>query len=518
MIPAHLVVRGAAESRAGKARGFMRMWTAALVAQAAACMASDVCRWGGGESPNCVSDAKGLPASLEGAAPAWELRLGTHQYSIPTVDHDLVFLGANDGGVAREGYQPSGGGAVICAELATGRVVWTLPVPRCLEGKAEPYHFDLWKCGVCSGPVSDGERVYLLGNRGDVLCLDRRGQADGNGGPFADELAYMGVATNGAALGPGDGDILWRFDLMQELGCVPHDTCASTALLAGGLLYVNTGNGVDAAHKYVVRPDAPTLAVLDAKTGRLVATDDAHIGRRTLHGNWSSPSCGEAAGRRLIFFCGGDGFLYAFEPPSGTGVPARTLRTVWSADCTPPHYRERDGRPLLYSAWNRRAADGPSEAVSTPVCEGGRVYAAIGQSPQHGPGAGCLTCFDAATGAVVWRNESVGRTLATVALQNGVVYVPDGAGTLHAVDARTGQTLWTHALEGPAHYASARAADGKVFVGTESGVLWIFRAGRDKAVLSRSRLPCPPITVAAADGVLLVPMQNRLSAYRGAPR
>ncbi len=491
----------------------------ALAAALAARAEERLCRWGGGRSPNSVAAARDLPERLEGVAPAWELRLGTHQYAIPTVDRGLLYLGVNDGGVLRKGYRPSGGGAVLCVELATGRTLWTLPIPRLMEGRVAPLHFDLWKCGVCSGPLVDGDRVYVLGNRGDMLCLDRRGQADGNGGPFTDELAYMGVGAEGAPLLPEDGDILWRFDLVRELDCAPHDTCAGTPLLVDGLLFINTCNGVDASHTRMVRPDAPTLVALDALTGRLVAKDGEGIGHRTLHGNWSSPGAGEVGGRTLVFQCGGDGLLYAFEVPTrGATDAVQTLKLAWKADCNPPHYRQRDGQPLPYSAWNRNRADGPSEPVGSPVCAAGRVYVAIGQSPLHGLGQGALTCFDAASGAVIWRNETVGRTLATVALHDGVAYLPDGAGTLHALDAQSGQTLWTQALGGPVHYANALVADGKVYVGTERGDFWILRAGRDKAVLSTVRLPSPPITVAAADGRLLIPMQNRLSAYGGPAR
>ena len=37
----------------------------------------------------------------------------------------------------------------------------------------------------------DGDRAYVLDNRGVVLCLDVRGMANGNDGPFRDEAAYM---------------------------------------------------------------------------------------------------------------------------------------------------------------------------------------------------------------------------------------------------------------------------------------------------------------------------------------
>ena len=471
-------------------------------------------RWGGGASPNCVSDARGLPETLEGVQPLWELQLGTHQYSIPTIDGGRIYLGINDMSVSRAGYRPSGGGALLCVDLATQKTVWQLPIPRFMGGVKPPYHFDQWKCGVCSGPLVAGERVYVVGNRGDVLCLDREGQSNGNGGPFTDELAYMGVTGSNAVLEASDGDILWRFDGLAELDVVPHDTCASTPLLSDGLLYVGTANGVDGGHQRCPRPDAPMLAVLDAQTGRLVAKDDERTGRRLLHGSWSSPCRGEAGGKDLVFMGGGDGWLYAFAVPvAAADGRVQTLRKVWAADCNPPHFRMRDGLPLAYSAWNRRVADGPSEPVATPVFDRGRVYVAIGQSPLHGLGNGCLSCFDAATGAVVWRSESLGRTLSTVALCDGVIYLPDGAGELHAFDAATGATLWSHALGGPVNYANARVADGKVYVGTEKGDFWIFRAGRDKVVLSRTRVPSPPVTVAVTERLLCIPLQNRLSVF-----
>ena len=499
----------------------MGVWTlmVAVLAFASAAQSDGVqARWGGGASPNCVSDASGLPDKLEGVLPLWELKLGTHQYSIPTIDNGRIYLGINDTSVSRAGYRPSGGGAVLCVDLATQRTVWQLPIPRFMAGVKPPYHFDQWKCGVCSGPLVAGDRVYVVGNRGDVLCLDRLGQANGNGGPFTNELAYMGVAGSNAVLEASDGDILWRFDGMAELDVVPHDTCASTPLLAEGLLYVATGNGVDGAHNVCPQPDAPMLAVLDAQTGRLVAKDGERTGRHLFHGGWSSPCLGDSGGKKLVYMAGGDGWLYAFDVPvSAADGCVQTLRKVWSADCNPPHFRMKDGQPLAYSAWNRRSPDGPSEPTATPVFDHGRVYVAIGQSPLHGLGKGCLSCFDASTGEVVWRSEALDRTLSTLALANGVIYLPDGAGDLHAFDAATGAKLWSHNLGGPVNYANSRVADGKVYVGTEKGDFWIFRAGRDKAVLSRTRLPSPPVTVAVTEGMLCIPQQNRLSVFGKQP-
>jgi outer membrane protein assembly factor BamB len=473
--------------------------------------------WGGGSTSNMASAARNLPADPGTTAPLWELKTGTHQYSIPTLDRDRILIAANDAAIERAGFEATGGGGVMCVAQATGKLIWQLPIPRYMDGVKAPYHFDQWNCGVCSGPVVAGNRVYVVGNRGEILCLDRDGQANGNDGPFLDELAYMGIPTTpDAKLEPTDGDIIWKFNLIPELGVILHDVCGSTLLLDGDLLYACTSNGIDDRHDKIPKPDAPSLIVLDKNTGRLVAKDDAKIGRRMFHCNWSSPVAGNVNGRTLIFFGGGDGILYAFEPPSrGQDSEIQSLRQVWTYDCNPPDFRLRDGQPVPYSKATKNSPDGPSEIIGTPVFHAGRIYVAIGQSPNHGVGRGCLSCVDAATGKPVWTSELIDRTTATAAIADGLVYLPDYTGNLHCFDADTGQRYWVHPLEDKTWCASAFVADGKVYAGTDARVLWVLRAGKDLQVLSRNRLKSIPSTPTAADGVLYLPLQNRLLAVPG---
>ncbi len=479
---------------------------------------SEPIRWGGGSDPNMVSSSRDLPADPGGVKPLWELKLGTHQYSIPTIDRGRIYVGANDTGIERPGYRPSKGGALLCVDQGTGRLIWSLLSPRYMEGVKPPLHFDQWGCGICSGPVVEGERVYVVGNRGDILCLDREGQANGNGGPFEDELAFMAITNGpGTELGPTDGDILWRFNLLTELDVVPHDVCGSTLLLQGDFIYACTSNGLDDRHAKVPRPLAPSLIVLDKRTGRLVAQDDEKIGQRLMHCHWSSPSAGRVNGTTLIFFGGGDGVLYAFEPPAASQANVQALKKVWAYDCNPPDYRMRDGQPLRYSTDRQKTPDGPSEIIGVPVFHEGRVYVAIGQSPLHGDGQGCLSCVDAATGTKVWDSRLLERSLATPAIAEGLLYIPDCTGNLHCFDAGTGEQYWMHSLESKTWGASAFVADDKVFVGTEEKMLWVFQTGRTAQVLSKTRLQTVPITPAAADGVLYLPTQTKLTALTAKP-
>lgn len=481
--------------------------------------ASEEFRWGGGSSPNMVSNARDLPLDPGSAEVLWELRLGSHQYSIPTIDRGRIYIGANDDGMERPGYKPSKGGALLCVDQATGKLIWRLFSPRYLEGVKPPLHFDQWGCGICSGPVVDGERVYVVGNRGDILCLDREGQANGNSGPFTNELDFMEIAkTSGSALGPTDGDILWKYNLLTELDVVPHDVCGSTVLLQGDFLYACTSNGLDDRHAKVPRPLAPSLIVLNKHTGRLVARDGENIGQRLLHCHWSSPVAGQVKGQTLIFFGGGDGMLYAFEPPAVIqGMNVQTLKRVWAYDCNPPDYRMRDGQPVRYSTHTYNTPEGPSEIIGVPVFHEGRVYVAIGQSPVHGNGQGCLSCVDAATGQKVWESKLIERSLATPAISGGLVFIPDYSGNLHCFDAETGERYWMYPLGAKTWGASAFVADDKIFVSTEGKVLWVFHAGKTAQVLSKTRLQTVAITPVAADGVLYLPTQTKLTALSGKP-
>ena len=434
------------------------------------------------------SERSALPDVFPAESLLWEVNLGSHQYTVPLIDGGQIFLGVNDIELDHPAIEPSGGGILMCRDAMTGALVWQLPIPRNGEGNNPPSHFGHWKCGVCSRPAIDGDRLYLVGPRGDVLCVDRKGQADGNDGPFLDDARYMGVPTGSDyELAKTDGDVLWRFDLIEELGVVPHDVCGSSPTQFGDCVYFCTSNGQDHRHDKMVNPTAPSLIALEKATGRLVAMEDEGISAGTFHGQWSSPITAEFDGRPTIVFGGGDGVLYAFEPAavSSAGDKPGKLKLIWKRDCCPAEYRMCDGMPRPYSGWRSKRPDGPSEILATPAVYQGRVYVAIGQSPVHGPGAGALSCVDGVTGEMVWQNREIDRTLSEAAFCDGLLYLPDYSGILHCLDAETGQIVWQHDMGGGVWCASATIADGRVYVGTERMAYWVLKAGPEKEVLAR---------------------------------
>ena len=155
--------------------------------------------------------------------------------------------------------------------------------------------------------------------------------------------------------------------LDEAVGSRPSDACNGSPLVDGDLLYVTTANGVDRlievpieqdAARRCFAPNAPTLIVLDKRTGRFLARDTAPTAANMLHGQWSSPSLGAVQGRELVCLGGGDGICYAFEALAGVPEDPVTLKTVWWVDCNPPEYRSFVGM---------------SEIIATPVFYKNRV-------------------------------------------------------------------------------------------------------------------------------------------------
>ncbi|MFP4057802.1 MAG: PQQ-binding-like beta-propeller repeat protein [Candidatus Brocadiia bacterium] len=500
---------------------------------AAASSGGDWPQWGGSDARNMVSPEQGLPASFEpgkksGGSIAlattrnvlWAARLGCYAYGNPTVADGRLFVGTDDDTLRGDKrLKRTRAGLVQCFDAATGKLLWRLPVPKRTR-LPKGAHFGHQHLGVCSSPAVEGDRLYLLTSACEVVCLDVQGQADGNDGPFRDEAQYIAGDGQPVELAPSDGDILWRFDLIDELGVVPHDAASCSPLVHRGMVYTSTSNGVDKPHKKMVNPDAPSLVVLDARTGRLAATDGQGIGHRMYHCQWSSPSAGSVGGRDLVFLGGGDGVCYAFQALARMPDQPVHLHKVWAYDCNPRHYKYRDGKLIPYYDGDKRKKRGnkndgkyvgPSQIIATPVFHQGRVYVAIGQDPAHGRGKGLLHCIDAATGRQVWSYDGLDRSISTVAVADGLVYAPDIAGRLHCLDAHSGSREWVHETKAES-WGSPLVADGKVFLGTKRELV-VLRAGREKKVLAEIRLGTPLYgTPVAADGVLYVPSNRFLWA------
>lgn len=490
-------------------------------------IAQDWPQWGGSNpNRNMFSSVKGLPGEFSpgklksGSDEAdltttknvrWVAKLGAQSYGNVTVTGGKVFIGTNNEN-PRDPNQTGDRSLLMCFDEKTGEFQWQLVIPKLAAGKA----LDWENLGLLSSPAVEGDRVYIISSRCEVLCLTTEGLAKGNVGPFKEEGQYMvGPGNLPAAPGPKDGDIVWRYNMLDELGLCPHNAANCSILIMGDYLYVSTANGQDWTHKEVPFPDAPSLIVLNKKTGQLVGEDHEQIAHRLFHGQWSSPSGAVVNGKPVIYFGGGDGVLYAFDVPSDKPSGGKFLKKLWWADCNLPEFKVKDGAPINYPD-----ADGPSEINATPVFFQNRVYTVIGQDPENGEGVGRLVCFDATKSGdltqtgVVWDYREFHRSLSTVSIDpaTGLLFVADFSGFVYCLDAATGKHYWTHDLK--AHvWGSTLVADGKVLVGDEDGDLCVLAATKEKKVIQEVNFGGPIYsTPVAANGTLFVSTQTHLYA------
>jgi outer membrane protein assembly factor BamB len=470
--------------------------------------ASDWPQWGGpNPGRNMYSPEKGLPSRIEAGQlktgteevdmkttknVKWVVKLGSQSYGNATVANGRVYVGTNND-TPRNKKHTGDRSILMCFDEKTGEFLWQLVVPKLAAGKVNDWE----NLGLFSSPNVDGDNVYLVTSRCEVLCLDANGMKDGNKGPFKDEAKYVvkdvvidkGKPSEHPAPpiepGPTDADIVWRYDMLDELGVFPHNASNCSTLIVDDILYTSTSNGQDWTHSNVPSPLSPSLIALNKKTGEFLAEDDAKIGPRIFHGLWSSPSTGTVNGKKLIFFGGGDGFCYAFDAKPVKEGDTSFLKTVWKFDCNPPEYKKA----------KYPDANGPSEVIATPVFYKDRIYVSIGQDPEHGEGIGRIVCLDAKkTGDItqsgmIWENRDIHRTMASVSIDpsNGLLFVNDFSGFVHCMDAETGKVYWTHDMK--AHmWGSTLVADGKVYVGDEDGDFVVLASSKTKNILSMVKI------------------------------
>jgi outer membrane protein assembly factor BamB len=504
--------------------------------------AADWPQWGGTNQRNMTSPETRLPTRFDpgkkrrdrlGYDPQstknvrWVVRLGSENYSSPTIADGRVFIGTNDAALDDPRFRSTRGGLLKCFDEATGELVWQLVVPRLeIDRSKVSEDFDDMNLGICSTATVDGDRVYIVSNRCEVICLDVRGLANGNDGPFTDEAKFsVGTRDEPVKLAPSDADILWRFDMLRDLPVFPHDAANCSILVHGDFLYVGTANGVYDGK--VVLPNAPTLIALNKWNGKLVAKDDSRISPNVFHGQWSSPTLGFVGGQYQLFYGAGDGMCYGFKPlEQCLGSAPTTLQEVWRFDANPPGYRQREGKPIDYWKLVRAGeeefrADGrlvsPSEIIGTPVFHDSHVYVTIGQDPLHGRGLGALTCIDPTrhgditTRATVWQYKEIGRSMSSVSIADGLIYAAETTGKIHCLDAKTGELHWIHDTKEEI-WSSTFVADGKVYVGTRRGLV-VLVAGRKPGLLADIKLGSAVWSVpSAANGVLYVASQRNLWA------
>jgi outer membrane protein assembly factor BamB len=439
--------------------------------------------WGGTPDRNQVSNMKNVPSEWDVKTKKnikWVAELGSQSYGNPVVADGMVFVGTNNE-LARDPKQGGDRGVLMAFRESDGQFMWQHTHPKLEAGRANDWPFQ----GVASSPLVEGQKLYYVSNRGVVICLDTQGFRDNeNDGPFKDEKLT----------GQNDADIIWQFDMIEEVGSYPHNMSNSSPVIMGDLIYVSTSNGQDESHVHIPSPRAPSIIALNKNTGKLVWEDNS-VEDRILHGQWSTPAVGTIGGVMQVVSAQGDGWVRGYEAESG--------KKLWEFDTNPKD-----------AVWPRTR----NELIATPVIYQNVVYIANGQDPEHGEGVGHMYAIDATkrgditkTGQI-WHFDKIRRSISTAAIADGLVYVSDFSGYLHCIDAKTGQEYWNHDLLA-AVWASPFLIDGKVYLGDEDGDVVVMAHGKEKKLLAEMNMGSAVYgTVVPANGVLFINNRSQLFA------
>ena len=463
--------------------------TFVLLAVATAAFSQETAMWGFTTERNMVSNEKNVPVKWDpktGENIKWKVALGSQTYAGPVILNGKIYMGTNNQ-APRNPKLGGDRGVMMAFRESDGEFLWQSTHTKLPAGRVN----DWPQQGICSTPFIEGDRLYYISNRCEVVCVDTEGFLDGEND---------GEITTEADTSQTDGDVVWSMDMMAELDVFPHNLATCSPVGAGDLLFVVTSNGVDEGHFHIPSLFAPSFIALNKKTGKVVWEKDLP-GESILHGQWSNPTYGMVNGKPRVIFPGGDGWIYSLEPETG--------ELIWKFDCNPKGAK-----------WELGGRGTRNNIVSTPVLYDNKVFIGVGQDPEHGEGPGHLWAIDA-TGkgditetGVVWHfgGKDFNRTMSTVSIKDDLLFIADLSGYVYCLDLKSGKQYWKYDTFA-AIWGSTMVADGKVYVGDEDGDVAVIEASKKFKLLFEVNMGSAVYTTPIAkDGVLYVGSRNTLFA------
>jgi outer membrane protein assembly factor BamB len=344
--------------------------------------------------------------------------------------------------------------STLCIDRRTGKILWRRTVA---PEQIEEVHAISSPAGAT--PVTDGERVYVYFGSYGLLCYDL------------------------------NGNLKWerRLPLPEN----PYGAVASP-ILAGEFLVLNHQG-----------KDAYLLAV-NRRDGRTVWKTD----RSKFQYGWSTPVLWRHDGIDEIVVLGGDfqpdQRLMAYNladgaerwwiaglPPCGKSTPVIGDGLLFFAA---PDI-------ILESAAEQR---NPERAAQFYANNSSRVTAV------RPGGKGEVNQTN-----IAWSEHKGTPGVPSPLYYNGHLYTFQNGGIVFSRVAKTGELLYSGRLGAPGYYYSSPvAADNKIYIASEEGVVVVLDAGEQLKVLATNKLDGAILaTPALADGNIYVRTENHLYAF-----
>src|SRR6266404_4669377 len=174
-------------------RGALVFSKATLLTRAAEAGAHDWPMLGGTIHRNMVNAVeKNLPITWsvkEGARQniKWIADLGMTSFGVPVIAGGKVFVGTNND-QPRNPKIKGDKGVLMCFRESDGQFLWQAVHDKLPTGQENDWPHQ----GIASSPVVDGNRLYYVSNRCEVICAGTEGKN-------------------------GEVDIVWRLDMIKDL-------------------------------------------------------------------------------------------------------------------------------------------------------------------------------------------------------------------------------------------------------------------------------------------------------------
>ncbi len=352
-----------------------------------------------------------------------------------------------------------------------------------------------------SSPIVSGERVFVTSQAGRSVrrpgnhpTLARGEEAKAEKPLGTESAGGASEATRTAfvveAFHRSDGRRLWQHRLDAEASLPEvhekHNLASPSPVTDGTLVFAWFGTG--------------QLVALQAESGKPVW--QRHLGKdySPFEIQWGHGSSPTLYGDLVILLCDHQpaSYLLALDKRSGE-VRWKAERPKGTVSYnTPTVVRGPQGDEMIVNSTRRIDAYDPKTgallwwvgqehnfAIPVPAHADGMLYMSRGY--RSGPymavkmgGRG-----DVSATHVQWSMPTGAPYVSSLTLYEGLLYMANDAGIVTCLDPATGQKVWQERIEG-IFTASPVAADGKIYLQSETGDTIVLKAGREPRVLERN--------------------------------